>query len=86
MVDRVGGDGELGAGREETVAERDAGAWGNEAGEAERGGRVDAEGFGDDFVEAFVGRGGRVLVLVVCVCEEEGWEGGKGKRRLEGTY
>ena len=52
MVDGVGGDGEDGAGGEVMGEEGDAGAGGNDAGEAERGGGVDAEGFGDYVAEA----------------------------------
>jgi len=52
VVDCVGGDGEDGAGREGVVAEGDAGAGGDDAGEAEGGGGVDAQGFVDGVVEA----------------------------------
>ena len=51
MVDCVGGDGEDGALREAVVADGDAGPGGDDAGEAEGGGGVDAEGFGDHVVE-----------------------------------
>jgi hypothetical protein len=53
VVDRVGGDGEDGAGREVVSAEGDAGAGGDDAGEAEGGGGVDAEGFVDGVVKAW---------------------------------
>lgn len=52
MVDCVGGDGEDGALGEVVGVEGYAGARGNDAGEAEGGGGVDAEGFFDYFVEA----------------------------------
>ena len=47
MVDRVGGDGEDGALGKIVVADRDAGAGRDDAGKAEGGGGVDAEGFRD---------------------------------------
>jgi len=52
VVDCVGGHGEDGAGWEGVVAEGDAGTGGDDAGEAEGGGGVDAQGFVDDVVEA----------------------------------
>ena len=52
VVDCVGGDGEDGAGGEVVRAEGYAGAGGDDAGETEGGGGVDAEGFGDDVAEA----------------------------------
>lgn len=62
MVDGVGGDGEHGAGGEVVVEEGDAGAGGDDAGEAEGGGAVDAHCFFDDGVEvgevADLGEGG----------------------------
>ncbi len=54
VVDGVGGDGEDGVLGEVGVEEGDAGAGGNDAGEAEGGGGVDAEGFFDYVVEAGV--------------------------------
>ena len=51
MVDCVCGDGEDRALREVVVAECDAGAWRDDAGEAEGGGGVDAEGFRYHVVE-----------------------------------
>lgn len=62
VVDGVGGDGEHGAGGEVVVEEGDAGAGGDDAGEAEGGGAVDAHCFFDDGVEvgevADLGEGG----------------------------
>lgn len=52
VVDGVGGHGEGGAGLEVVVSEGDSRAGGDEAGEAEGGGGVDAEGFLDGCVEA----------------------------------
>ncbi len=69
MVDGVGGDGEGGAGGEVAGEDCDARAWRDEAGEAEGGGAVDAEGFGDDVVEA----GG-------CYVNKWGVEGKSGRR------
>lgn len=51
MVDCVGGNGEHGALREVVIADGDAGAGRNDAGEAEGGGGMDAEGFGYNIVE-----------------------------------
>ena len=56
MVDCVGGDGEDGALGEMVVAYCDAGARWDNTGEAERGGGVDAEGFGYYVVETVGGR------------------------------
>lgn len=56
MVHGVGGHGEDGAGGKVVGVDGDARPRGNEAWEAERGGRVDAEGFENHVVEA-VGRG-----------------------------
>ena len=67
MVDGVGGDGENGALRKVVVTEGHAGAWGNDAGEAERGGGVDAEGFFDDVVKAGIS--------LVSWRLEQGWNG-----------
>ena len=54
MVNSVGWDGEDGVLRKVVVAECDAGAGGDDAGEAERRGGVYAEGFFDYLVEAVV--------------------------------
>lgn len=73
MVDRVGGDGEDGAGREVVSAEGDAWPGGNDAREAEGGGGVDAQGFVDGVVEA----GG-----MVSRTDTVGWgQGGEGRTR-----
>ena len=52
MVDRVGGHGEDGAGGKGMRSDRDGRAGGDKAREAEGGGGVDAESFGDDLLEA----------------------------------
>lgn len=52
VVEGVGRNGEGGVLWEVVAKEGDTWAWGNEAGEAEGGGRVDAEGFVDEVVEA----------------------------------
>lgn len=51
VVDRVRGHGERGPGWEVVRADGDAGPGWDDAWEAEGGGGVDAEGFGDDVVE-----------------------------------
>lgn len=64
VVDCVGGDGEDGSLGEVVREEGYAGAGGDDAREAERGGRVDAEGFGYYVAEAvsqLLVYGGRVL-------------------------
>jgi len=54
VVDGVRGDGEDGVLREVVLVHGDAGTGWDEAGEAEGGGRVDAEGLVDDVVQACV--------------------------------
>ncbi len=71
-MDGVGWDGEDGVGGEVVLEYGDAGAGGYEAREAERGGRVDAEGFVDYVVEAC----GRDL-LVWVLGESAGRSGGE---------
>ena len=51
MVDGVGGDGEHGTLWEMVIADGDAGAGRDDAGESEGGGGMDAKGFGNDVVE-----------------------------------
>ena len=58
---RVGRYGEHGAGREIVTKNTDAGTWGYDAGEAEGGGTVNAQGLGDDGVQT----AGKGLALAV---------------------
>ena len=57
VVNCVGGDGEDGSLGEVVREKCDAGAGGDDARETERGGGVDAEGFGDYVAEAGEGGG-----------------------------